>query len=123
MGAFPVAAVALMLGPDRFMDSMRVATNLLGNCVATLVVARWSEFSGNPIGVAVVMAAGQSQATALVTDSVIAHNVTHGVAAAGRQLVSDGGQAKIGPTCGYRAMRSARRSARRGAGVAGAVTL
>jgi aerobic C4-dicarboxylate transport protein len=41
VGAFPVAAVALMLGPDRFMDSMRVATNLLGNCVATLVVARW----------------------------------------------------------------------------------
>ena len=41
VGAFPVAAVVLMLGPDRFMDSMRVATNLLGNCVATLVVARW----------------------------------------------------------------------------------
>lgn len=41
VGAFPVAAVALLLGADRLMDSMRVVTNLLGNCMATFVVARW----------------------------------------------------------------------------------
>ncbi|OLM20458.1 MULTISPECIES: cation:dicarboxylase symporter family transporter [unclassified Pseudonocardia] len=41
VGAFPVAAVALLLGADRLMDSMRVFTNLLGNCLATFVVARW----------------------------------------------------------------------------------
>jgi aerobic C4-dicarboxylate transport protein len=41
IGAYPVAGVALMLGADRIMDSMRVFVNLLGNCVATLVVARW----------------------------------------------------------------------------------
>ena len=40
-GAIPVAAVALLLGADRIMDSMRVSVNLLGNCVATLVVAKW----------------------------------------------------------------------------------
>ncbi|OPX12213.1 C4-dicarboxylate transporter DctA [Mycobacterium sp. AT1] len=40
-GAIPVAAVALLLGADRIMDSMRVSVNLLGNCVATIVVARW----------------------------------------------------------------------------------
>jgi aerobic C4-dicarboxylate transport protein len=40
-GAIPVAAVALLLGADRIMDSMRVSVNLLGNCVATLVVANW----------------------------------------------------------------------------------
>jgi aerobic C4-dicarboxylate transport protein len=40
-GAIPVAAVALLLGADRIMDSMRVFTNLLGNCVATFVVSRW----------------------------------------------------------------------------------
>ncbi|AWT55343.1 C4-dicarboxylate transporter DctA [Mycolicibacterium smegmatis] len=40
-GAIPVAAVALLLGADRIMDSMRVSVNLLGNCVATLVVAAW----------------------------------------------------------------------------------
>jgi aerobic C4-dicarboxylate transport protein len=40
-GAIPVAAIALLLGADRIMDSMRVSVNLLGNCVATFVVANW----------------------------------------------------------------------------------
>ncbi|MEU7140834.1 C4-dicarboxylate transporter DctA [Nocardia sp. NPDC046473] len=40
-GSIPVAAVALLLGADRIMDSMRVTVNLLGNCVATFVVAKW----------------------------------------------------------------------------------
>ncbi|MEV7424718.1 cation:dicarboxylase symporter family transporter [Streptomyces sp. NPDC091212] len=37
----PAGAVALLLAADRLMDTMRVVTNLLGNCVATFVVARW----------------------------------------------------------------------------------
>ncbi|GAA1113948.1 C4-dicarboxylate transporter DctA [Nocardiopsis composta] len=41
LGAFPAAGVALLLGADRLMDTMRVSINLLGNCVATFVVARW----------------------------------------------------------------------------------
>jgi aerobic C4-dicarboxylate transport protein len=41
VGSIPAAAVSLLLGADRIMDSMRVFTNLLGNCVATFVVARW----------------------------------------------------------------------------------
>ena len=41
LGLFPVAGVALLLGADRLMDSMRVVVNLLGNCVATFVVAKW----------------------------------------------------------------------------------
>lgn len=41
LGIFPVAGVALLLGADRIMDAMRVAVNLLGNCVATFVVATW----------------------------------------------------------------------------------
>ncbi|GHD19893.1 C4-dicarboxylate transporter DctA [Nocardiopsis kunsanensis] len=41
IGAFPAAGVALLLGADRLMDSMRVSINLLGNCVATFVIARW----------------------------------------------------------------------------------
>lgn len=41
LGIFPVAGVALLLGADRLMDSMRVSVNLLGNCVATFVVSRW----------------------------------------------------------------------------------
>ncbi|GGH65809.1 C4-dicarboxylate transporter DctA [Rothia aerolata] len=41
LGLFPVSGVALMLGADRLMDSMRVVVNLTGNCVATFVVDRW----------------------------------------------------------------------------------
>ena len=41
LGIFPVSGVALLLGADRIMDSMRVFINLLGNCVATFVVANW----------------------------------------------------------------------------------
>lgn len=37
----PAGAVALLLGVDRIPDAMRVATNLLGNCVAVFVVSRW----------------------------------------------------------------------------------
>lgn len=41
LGVIPAGAVALLLGADRIMDSMRVATNLLGNCVAVFAVSRW----------------------------------------------------------------------------------
>jgi aerobic C4-dicarboxylate transport protein len=37
----PVAGLALILGVDRFMSEMRAITNLIGNGVATVVVARW----------------------------------------------------------------------------------
>lgn len=37
----PVEGVALILGVDALMDMCRTSVNLLGNCVATAVVARW----------------------------------------------------------------------------------
>ncbi|WP_020177691.1 dicarboxylate/amino acid:cation symporter [Methylopila sp. M107] len=37
----PVTAIALILGIDRFMSEARALTNLVGNGVATLVVAKW----------------------------------------------------------------------------------
>ncbi len=37
----PIAGLALILGIDRFMSEARALTNLVGNGVATLVVARW----------------------------------------------------------------------------------
>jgi aerobic C4-dicarboxylate transport protein len=37
----PVAAMGLILGIDRFMSMFRATVNMLGNGVATLVVARW----------------------------------------------------------------------------------
>jgi aerobic C4-dicarboxylate transport protein len=39
----PVAGMALILGIDRFMSMMRACVNMLGNGVATLVVARWEK--------------------------------------------------------------------------------
>lgn len=40
-GKLPVAGLALLLGVDRFMSEARAITNLIGNGVATLAVARW----------------------------------------------------------------------------------
>jgi aerobic C4-dicarboxylate transport protein len=42
VGQVPVAGLALILGIDRFMSEARALTNLVGNAVATLVVARWT---------------------------------------------------------------------------------
>jgi len=46
----PVAGMALILGIDRFMSMMRAVVNMLGNGVATLIVARWEkEVTGNTL--------------------------------------------------------------------------
>jgi aerobic C4-dicarboxylate transport protein len=37
----PIAGLALLLGVDRFMSEARSITNLIGNAVATMVIARW----------------------------------------------------------------------------------
>jgi aerobic C4-dicarboxylate transport protein len=37
----PIQALAILVGIDRFMSECRALTNLVGNGVATLVVARW----------------------------------------------------------------------------------
>lgn len=42
VGSVPVAALALILGIDRFMSEARAITNVIGNGVAALVVARWT---------------------------------------------------------------------------------
>jgi aerobic C4-dicarboxylate transport protein len=42
VGKVPVAGLAIILGVDRFMSEARALTNLVGNGVATLVVARWT---------------------------------------------------------------------------------
>ncbi|WP_440866300.1 dicarboxylate/amino acid:cation symporter [Symbiopectobacterium purcellii] len=57
VGHLPLAGLALILGMDRFMSEARALTNLVGNGVATIVVAKWvgkldekqleSELSGN----------------------------------------------------------------------------
>ncbi len=41
VGHIPVEGLALILGIDRFMSEARALTNLVGNGVATVVVAKW----------------------------------------------------------------------------------
>lgn len=44
----PVAGVVLLLGVDRFMSEARSLTNLIGNGVATIVIAKWEgDFDDN----------------------------------------------------------------------------
>ena len=48
----PIEGIALILGVDELMDMARTATNVIGNCLATVVVARWEgEFNdaGNEV--------------------------------------------------------------------------
>jgi aerobic C4-dicarboxylate transport protein len=42
VGTLPVAGLTLVLGIDRFMSEARALTNVIGNGVATLVVAKWT---------------------------------------------------------------------------------
>ncbi|WP_422757819.1 cation:dicarboxylate symporter family transporter [Paenarthrobacter sp. C1] len=77
LGIFPVAGVALLLGADRLMDSMRVVVNLLGNCVATFVVSKWegqfdreamlAAFRGETTNTEVSEAAAEPSVPALTT--------------------------------------------------------
>lgn len=47
VGTIPVAGIALLLGVDRFMSQARSMTNLIGNGVATIIVAKWeNQFDG-----------------------------------------------------------------------------
>ncbi|BBT15640.1 dicarboxylate/amino acid:cation symporter [Metapseudomonas otitidis] len=71
VGHLPVAGLALILGIDRFMSEARALTNLVGNGVATLVVAKWCkqldtdtlnrELAGNGSTAVDVASAGDAQ--------------------------------------------------------------
>ncbi len=58
LGTFhlPLEGVTLILGVDALMDMCRTSVNLLGNCAATAVVARWE-------GVSLATAAAESELT------------------------------------------------------------
>jgi aerobic C4-dicarboxylate transport protein len=44
----PVAGLALLLGVDRFMSEARALTNMIGNAVACIAVARWENAIDKP---------------------------------------------------------------------------
>ena len=51
----PMWPVLILLGVDQLMDMARTATNVLGNCLATAVVARWEGELGKETPAATVM--------------------------------------------------------------------
>jgi len=46
----PSAGIAVLFGADALMDMARTALNVLGNCMASAVVARWEGFDFSPGG-------------------------------------------------------------------------
>jgi len=49
VGHIPVAAIALIFGIDRFMSEGRAITNIIGNAIATIVVAKWENEIDIPV--------------------------------------------------------------------------
>ncbi len=53
-GHIPVEAIALILGIDRFMSEGRALTNIIGNAVATVVIAKWEKEMDVPVAQSVI---------------------------------------------------------------------
>ena len=68
IGDVPVAGLTLILGIDRFMSEARALTNVIGNGVATLVVARWT----GDLDMATMRARLESGGVVNAADSVMA---------------------------------------------------
>jgi Na+/H+-dicarboxylate symporter len=65
VGSFglPVEPVFILLGIDQLMDMARTSVNVLGNCLATVVVARWEGDFGDPQSPAAVLQAAAARAS------------------------------------------------------------
>jgi aerobic C4-dicarboxylate transport protein len=69
VGTVPVAGLTLLLGVDRFMSEMRALTNLVGNGVATIVVAKWERELNEGTMVRVLNGGGPDDDTLLATSA------------------------------------------------------
>lgn len=57
----PLQAIAVILGVDALMDMARTSLNVVGNCLATVVMARWEgEFEKSPAAVSPGVVAGEA---------------------------------------------------------------
>lgn len=57
----PIVGVAILLGIDQILDMGRTTVNLIGNCVATVVIARWeNEFDYNKMNEFVKLSKAES---------------------------------------------------------------
>lgn len=78
-GFIPIAAVALMLAPDRIMGNFRTTINLIGYAVATFVVARWEGLLDKEQAVQVMK-------SGLISEEVVSPAPTVSDLPAGRKL-------------------------------------
>ncbi len=60
----PVAGVGVILGIDALLDMARTSVNVLGNCVASAVVARWEGYSFDEASLAAQAAAEEPEEAA-----------------------------------------------------------
>src|SRR5262252_879712 len=56
------AGVAMILAVDELMDMARTSINVMGNCVASVVVARWEGVLGKPLSIADESSTGEELA-------------------------------------------------------------
>jgi aerobic C4-dicarboxylate transport protein len=64
----PPAALALLVGVDRFMSEVRAITNLIGNAVATVAIARWDNALDLPKAQAMLRSPADSEDPAVAVD-------------------------------------------------------
>ena len=64
----PPAALALLVGVDRFMSEVRAITNLIGNAVATVAIARWDNALDLPRAQAMLRSPAGSEDPAAAVD-------------------------------------------------------
>lgn len=65
----PLEGIALILAVDEFMDMARTAVNLLGNCLATAVVARWEGIALGSVHDALPTAASPRELAVTATET------------------------------------------------------
>ena len=71
----PLAAIAVILGVDELMDMARTTVNLIGNCLATCVMARWEgEFDDNATGELPIEPEAQAKEIAGVSEAQVKEN-------------------------------------------------
>ena len=58
MDKIPVAGMVLLLGVDRFINEARAVTNIIGNGIATITVARWEKAFDEQRATAILNSAG-----------------------------------------------------------------
>jgi aerobic C4-dicarboxylate transport protein len=82
--SIPIAGLTLLVGVDRFMSEARAITNLIGNAVATMVIARWDgaldlERARRVLG-------GEPVVAPMVAEIVVAEVVTADLRASAQEL-------------------------------------